>query len=151
MIDIHTEIEIGAPPEVVWRVLTDFKAFPDWNPFVTSVSGEPEEGARLRITVKVPDGPVVKFKPTVLRAERARELRWIGRLAVPGFFSGEHFMKLEPAEGGRATRFVHGEHIEGLLLPFMGGTLRKSRRGYDLMNEALKARAEALAKEGAKV
>jgi hypothetical protein len=151
MRDIHTEIEINAPPEAVWRVLTDFKSFPDWNPFVTSVSGEPREGARLKISVQVPDGPSMKFTPVVLRAEAPRELRWIGRLAVPGLFSGEHFMQIEPAGGGRATRFVHGEHFLGLLIPFLGGVLRKSFRGYGLMNEALKARAEASLREAAKV
>jgi uncharacterized membrane protein len=34
MKEIHTEIEINAPAEKVWRVLTDFAAYPEWNPFV---------------------------------------------------------------------------------------------------------------------
>ena len=143
MRELHTEIEIDAPPERVWQVLTDFAAYPEWNPFVTSVRGDGElkEGARLEIVVRVPDGPTMTFKPRVLKVEPARELRWLGTLPLPGLFNGEHIFRLEAAGGGGA-RFLHGEHFSGLLIPFMGGVLRKTERGYRLMNEALKARVE---------
>lgn len=145
MREIHTEIEIGAAPAEVWRVLTDFGAYPEWNPFVKSVSGEPREGARLEIFVQVPEGPGMKFKPKVLRADPGRELRWVGTLPVPGLFNGEHFFRLEPSGAGR-TRFHHGERFSGLMIPFMGGIIRKTHRGYLLMNEALRARVEGAAR-----
>jgi uncharacterized membrane protein len=34
------EVEIAAPPEVVWDVLTGFEQWPDWNPDVKSMSFE---------------------------------------------------------------------------------------------------------------
>jgi len=148
MREIHTEIEIDAAPEEVWRVLTDFAAYPSWNPFVRSVSGELREGARLEIFVQIPEGRGMKFTPKVLRVEPARELRWIGSLPVPGLFNGEHIFRLEPAGPGRA-RFLHGERFTGLLIPFMGSILKKTRRGYLLMNEALKARVEGAARRTA--
>ena len=126
-------------------MLTDFGAYPEWNPFVKRVEGELRVGARLEIFVQVPEGSGMKFKPEVLRVESAHELRWIGSLPVPGLFNGEHIFRLEPAGGGR-TRFLHGERFTGLLIPFMGGTLLKVGRGYGLMNEALKARVEGVAK-----
>lgn len=143
MRELHTEIGIDAPPGRVWRVLTDFAAYPEWNPFVTSVreSGELKEGARLEIVVRVPEGPTMTFKPRVLKAEPGRELRWLGTLPLPGLFSGEHIFRLEPAGAG-GSRFLHGERFGGLLIPFMGGVLRKTERGYRLMNEALKRRVE---------
>lgn len=145
MREIHTEILIAAAPAEVWRVLTDFDSYPEWNPFVKSVRGELRVGARLEIFVQVPEGRGMKFKPEVLRVEPSRELRWIGSLPVPGLFNGEHIFRLEPAgEGG--TRFLHGERLTGLLIPFIGGTLDKSARGYGMMNEALRARVEGRAK-----
>jgi hypothetical protein len=143
--EIQTEIHINASPGEVWRVLTDFGAYPEWNPFVKRVEGELRVGARLEIFVQVPGGRGMKFKPEVLRVEAARELRWIGSLAVPGLFNGEHIFRLEPAGAG-ATRFLHGERFTGLLIPFMGGTLAKVERGYGLMNDALRARVEGGAK-----
>lgn len=35
-----------------WAVLTDFAAYPEWKPFITSISGELEVGALLEITIK---------------------------------------------------------------------------------------------------
>jgi uncharacterized protein YndB with AHSA1/START domain len=41
---IKTEIVINASKEKVWHVLTDFKRYPQWNPFITSVEGELVKG-----------------------------------------------------------------------------------------------------------
>ena len=144
MREIHTEIEIAAPPERVWQVLTDIGSYAQWNPFVTRASGELRVGGRLEIFVQIPDGSGMKFTPTVLKVEPARELRWLGTLPLPGLVNGEHIFRLEPAGPGR-TRFLHGERFTGLLVPVLGllGILRKTERGYVLMNEALKARVEA--------
>jgi len=37
MLELRTDIEIDAPVERVWEVLTDFDRFPDWNPFIRKV------------------------------------------------------------------------------------------------------------------
>lgn len=141
MREIRTEIEIDATPAEVWRVLTDFDAYPSWNPFVKYVRGEPRVGGRLEIFVQVPEGRGMKFTPVVLAYDAPRELRWVGTLPVPGLFRGEHIFKLEPVGAGR-TRFLHGEDFGGLMIPFMGSLLEQTHRGYLLMNEALKRRVE---------
>ena len=42
MKELRSEIEIEAPTERVWGVLTDFAAYPEWNPFIRRVSGRAE-------------------------------------------------------------------------------------------------------------
>ncbi|GAT70165.1 cyclase/dehydrase [Planomonospora sphaerica] len=139
---VRTEIEIAVSPERVWRVLTDFAAYPEWNPFIVSAEGEPRAGATLTNRLSN-NGGTMTFSPTVLAAVPARELRWIGRFVMPGVVDGEHYFVIEDLGGGR-TRLVHGETFTGALVPFAGGAL-DVEGGFAAMNAALKARAEQAA------
>ena len=139
--ELQREIEIDAPPERVWSVVTDFAAYPEWNPFIRSIAGEAREGARLQVRLQPPGGRGMTFKPRVLVVEPDRELRWLGRLLLPGIFDGEHRLGVEPLDAGR-SRFVQSERFSGLLVPFVKGALRKTVAGFEEMNSALKARVE---------
>ena len=139
---LSSEIEIDAPPERVWRFLTDFAAYPEWNPFIQRIAGPLEQGARLEVRIAPPDGRAMTFKPEVQKVEEGRELRWLGRFLLPGLFDGEHSLRIEALPDGR-SRFVQSERFSGLLVGLFGGTLDKTERGFGQMNEALKRRAEA--------
>lgn len=139
--ELESSIEIDATPERVWEILTDFPAYPGWNPFIRSVVGEAVPGAELRIRIQPPGGRGMSFKPTVLAAEPGRELRWLGRFLLPGVLDGEHSLRIEPIADGR-VRFVQAERFDGLLVRFFGKTLEGTQRGFEEMNEALKRRAE---------
>jgi len=142
MLTLRTEIHIAAGPSRVWDVLTDFAAFPRWNPFIRRIDGALAARARLSVRIQPPGGRAMTFRPTVLRVEPERYLSWRGRTLVPGLFDGEHFFALEPA-GPDHVRFVHGEVFRGLLVPLLATTLRTTtRQGFEQMNAALKARAE---------
>jgi hypothetical protein len=90
------EVGIDAPPERVWAVVTDFAAYPEWNPFIRRISGELHEGAKLEVRIEPPGARAMTFKSTVRAVEANRELRWLGRLLVPGIFDGEHSLRIEP-------------------------------------------------------
>jgi hypothetical protein len=142
--EIHTEIEINASAEKVWRVLTDFAAYSEWNPFVRRMEGEVSVGARLHVTIQPSGSKGMSFRPTVLVAEPNGELRWLGHFWLPGLFDGEHSFSIEPLGEGR-VRFVQRERFGGLLLPFLSKMLDgDTRRGFEEMNRALKLRAEAV-------
>jgi hypothetical protein len=141
MRELHREIEIDGPPERVWAVLTDFAAYPEWNPFIRRISGELRESAKLEVRIEPPGGRAMTFKPTVRAVEANRELRWLGRLLLPGVFDGEHSLRIEPLEGGR-SRFVQSERFSGLLVGLVKGALAKTEAGFERMNTALKARVE---------
>ena len=111
---IDTQIEINAPAEKVWRVLTEFAAYPEWNPFVRRVEGEVRVGARLHVSIQPSGGMGMSFRPTVLVANPNRELRWLGHLWVPGVFDGEHSFTIEPLGEG-SVRFIQRERFGGLL------------------------------------
>jgi hypothetical protein len=140
--ELHSTIEITAPAERVWAVLTDFGSYPEWNPFIPSIEGDVREGAGLKVRIAPPGGRAMTFKPTVTGLEPGRSLRWLGRLLVPGLLDGQHSFRIDSLGEGR-TRFTQSERFSGLLVRFIGKTLARTEQGFAEMNEALKRRAEA--------
>lgn len=140
---LHTETEIDAPPERVWNILTDFAAYPDWNPFIPQITGPITVGESLDVKLQPPGGRAMTMKPNIRAVSPQRELRWLGRLIAPGIFDGEHSFRIEPLAPNR-VRFVQEEHFTGVLssviMRFIGDS---TRRGFEAMNQALKLRAEA--------
>ena len=138
---IERSVEIDAPAERVWDVLVDFAHYPEWNPLITSVDGRPLPGTRLHIRVHAPNGPEVGLSPRVRVARPDHELRWVGRLFLPGLFEGEHSFVLEPT-GPTSCRLVQSETFRGALVRVVGRELDEMADGFDRMNRALKDRAE---------
>jgi hypothetical protein len=145
---LRTEIEIQAPAERVWGVLTDFAAYPQWNPFIPRIEGAQTVGSRLNVRLQPPGGRGMTFRPTVRTVVPERELRWLGQLVVPGVFDGEHGFRIEPL-GPDRVRFVQEERFTGLLAPLILRFIeRGTRQGFEAMNRALKLRAEQPASPG---
>jgi hypothetical protein len=140
--ELRHEIEIDAPADAVWQVVSDTDRYSEWNPFIRRLRGDLREGATLEVEIAPPGGRSMTFEPTVLAATPERELRWLGRVLVPGLFDGEHRFQLEPLPGGR-TRFTQSERFSGLLVRLLGRALARTGVGFEQMNEALKAEVEA--------
>ncbi len=77
------------------------------------------------------------FKPLILKYEKNKEFRWIGKLLFKGIFDGEHYFKIVGNSNGTTT-FIHGEKFSGLLVSLFSKTLDKTKSGFELMNESLK-------------
>ena len=138
---IETSIEIEASPKKVWSLLIDFAGMTTWNPFIQSISGTLAPDSKLAVHIVPPGKSGMRFKPTVLAVESERELRWLGRLLLPGIIDGEHYFLLEPV-GLERTRLTHGEKFSGILVGAFGGTLSATKDGFTATNVALKQRAE---------
>lgn len=142
MFELNTRITIEADAARVWSILTDFAAYPAWNPFITRISGSASVGSRLEVLIQPAGGKAMTFRPTVLVADENCELRWLGRLLVPGLFDGEHRFRIE-AQGAGRVLFHQDETFRGLLVPLFRNSLDTgTRQGFESMNAALKARAE---------
>lgn len=140
-IDLRSEVEINAPPEHVFRVLTDFSRYHEWNPFIPSISGKLALGEQLALELSLPEGKTYELKPRVIGLSEGRELRWRGSYLLPSMLEAEHYFLLSPLDE-RLTRFAQGQKLSGFLLRFAGGGLNLALRGFAYMNQALKKRAE---------
>lgn len=142
MDEIITTIEIDAPPRAVWEVLTDFDSYDEWNPTI-EITGSPTEGERLEVVLSLPDRKPQPFRPKLLVVDESSELRWQGRLFVPGLYDGEHRFVLEPLDDGERTRLTHAETFRGVLVGFINRRIGDDiETGFERANEALKSRVE---------
>ena len=92
------EIEIEAPPEIAWDVLTAIDRWPTWNPAVRSVTVEEglAEGSRFRWKA----GPGT-IRSTIRDVEKPRRIAWTG--TVFGI-KAVHVHTFEPRDGGTLVR-----------------------------------------------
>ncbi|UYN94402.1 MAG: SRPBCC domain-containing protein [Enhydrobacter sp.] len=149
MFDVVTQIEIDAPPETAWSVLTDFAAVPTWNDFIRQIRGEVREGAWLEVTARLKGAPPMNFRPKVRVVRPSQEFRWRGHLVVPTLFSGEHYFLFE-RNGSGGTLLTHGEHFEGLLARLLRPRLvPRVEASFDAFNRDFKARVESAQRAGA--
>src|SRR5207247_8663123 len=105
MLELRTDIEIDAPVERVWEVLTDFDRFPDWNPFIRRIHGKAQVGSRLDVFLGASGTRGMRFRPTVTKLVPNRELRWLGRVGLRRLSAGEPISQTEPL-GATCPRFM---------------------------------------------
>lgn len=140
--EIKTQVIIKAEPARVWDILTDFAAYPGWNPFITSLEGNVSVGNTIRVKLCQPGGMAMTMKPKVLVVAKNKAFRWIGRLGFPGLFDGEHSFEILDHGNGSLT-FIQRETFRGILVPLFSKMLdHKTIKGFEQMNEALRIRAE---------
>lgn len=142
--EIRTEIIINATPDKVWAILTDFKNYPQWNPFIKSIEGQADVGNKITARIEPPNAKGMTFKPKVLVFATNKELRWLGHFLFAGLFDGEHKFELID-NGDGTTTFVQSEKFKGILTPFFKKMLdNNTKKGFEAMNQKLKELAEQI-------
>lgn len=140
--EIKTEILIMASPAKVWSILTNFEQYPNWNPFIKSLTGEVAVGNKIKARIEPPGAKGMTFKPRVLAFDTHKEFRWLGHLLFPGLFDGEHKFELID-NGDGSTTFRQSEKFKGILVPLFKKMLDvNTLDGFNQMNQALKTLAE---------
>jgi hypothetical protein len=141
MKELRTEIEIQASPDKVWETLINLDKYPDWNPFIHHAIGKAKVGEKVDITFRSGSKDMT-LHCTVVKVEPNRELCWKYHVILPGLWSGEHSFTIEPI-GANQIRFIDKEVFTGLLIPLQAKDIdTNSRRDFEAMDKALKARVE---------
>ena len=141
VVEFRTSVDIAAPPEVVWAVMSDVEHWHEWTQSVRSirlVGGEPiRVGTRARI--KQPRFPPAIWKVTAL--EPGHSFTW--ESGAPGVrVYANH--SVEPVAGGaRVALVLYYQGFAGRLLARMTRDITNRYLTYEA--EGLKRRSEAIA------
>lgn len=139
---VEDRVGIQAPAEVIWEIVHDLPAWAEWNPTYTAAAGNIRIGEILTLTLALPGEPAQEIRPKVLEWVPNEQLHWQLTM-MGGLIKTLRYIEIEPL-GPENAIVDNGELFSGLMGPSLGKRVgRTVRRGFQAMNEALKARAEA--------
>ena len=140
---IKTSITINASAQRVWDILVDLESYSQWNPFILRAQGTIALGQRLVCEPKLPGGRQYTFTPTITRCVPGTEFACTGDVIHSAIAAGEHIFRIREIAANK-VELIHEEVFTGLLAPLvMYFAKDQTTRGFILMNEALKKKAEA--------
>jgi len=138
-------VEIDAPRELVWAVLTDYEKYPEWNPYTVKVETTLELGT-----------PIVLYLPDPAKpGETFRNVEWLSVIDAPHHLQyntgteipGIHAIRdqwVEDLGDGRSayrTTDVFTGEIAQLVFDTQGEWVRN---GFNAVARTLKARVEQI-------
>jgi hypothetical protein len=133
-----THIDIQAPVEKIWRILTDLPRWAQWNSTIDRTVGNVELGAKVTVFVKQTPGRAFPVRVTELDAPR--RMVWAGGMPL-GLFKGTRVFELAAA-GTAATVFSMREDYTGPLAGLIGKSIPDLQPAFDEFAQCLKREAE---------
>jgi hypothetical protein len=138
---IATEVALQAPPDAIWKILTDFAAYPEWNRFLKAVRGQPAPDAAIEVDLQYYGLSVQKKTGVVTGFMVPKYFSWVWNHKFGAWFiSSEHVFRLKEKEDGRTIFFQEVYHT-GLGLKFRRRDVEHYLRlSLDKLNDDLKHR-----------
>lgn len=113
---VSVAVEVDAPPEAVWAVVSNPRNLPHWDRHIVAVEGRPEDELGRDVAYTI----VMRFMAMHARV-RAKVLEWSpplrSRIRLSGLLDATVDTKVSPLPGGR-SRLEH--HVD---YRFKGGAL----------------------------
>lgn len=132
---LQSDVDVKASASRVWDILTHLDRYEEWNPFITEARGTLRRGEFVDLTISPPDLLPYPLHSKVLEAEA------VSRIVIRCDRTTDHSLVLEPTATGvhlvQIQRYQH--HQTHALKGTIGSRIQL---GLDMMNAALKARAE---------
>ena len=132
--ETEVAIDIRAPVETIWSLLTSAANYPSWNSTVLSIAGEIALGSKIALRSTL--DPKRTFKLTVREFQPPLRLVW-------GDAMGRRSYVLTPKGEGIVTFTMH-EKIGGPLFPLFARMIPSFDESFDQFAADLKKKAESL-------
>ncbi len=138
MTEYGTTVTIAAPPERVWEILTDAKAFARWNSTIVSLDGTIAEGETIALVSTV--NPKRTFKLAVSEVDAPNSMVWSDGMPL-GLFSGRRSFTVRATTDGD-TEFSMREVYSGLLAGLITKTIPDMTESFEAFAADLRTEAE---------
>jgi len=137
----HTELEIPATKETIWKVLTDLESYQKWNPFTLKIETNWELGKPVILTVQMKkDKNPIKQKEYLRLFKPYDAMTWGINWGI--FLKAERIQQLTSVSANRTIYYTE-DVITGLLAPVVHLLYGKSvQKGFEEVGLSLKKHIE---------
>jgi hypothetical protein len=140
---IDATVEIDAPASVVWEVITDLSAYPQWNPFVIECRSTLKPGDAIDMQVKLMAKPQ-KQREWMKQHVPGKLLAYAMKPVPLGALSSDRSHEVEAIDPER-TRYRSHFELRGWLMPLTRAMLgARLEAGFAGMTQGIRQRAESL-------
>jgi hypothetical protein len=140
---VRAEVEIDAPIERVWKILTDTDGYDAWNPFTPQVETTLRIGDPIHLRVRLVGTRLVRRTEFVTRNE-PHTLGWEMKMGARFLLYAERIQVLT-AIGENRTHYMTEDCFTGWLRPLVLALFGKAmKRGFLDCGLGLKKAAESL-------
>ncbi|MEA2179464.1 MAG: hypothetical protein QOG77_2761 [Solirubrobacteraceae bacterium] len=129
---------ISARPDAIWAVLTDARAYADWDSGVVRVEGTIAPREKIKVVSEA--NAKRAFPVQVTEFVPGERMVWSGGMPL-GLFKGVRTFRLAPEDG--ATRFTMREEYTGPMLPLIWRSMPDLGPSFEQFARGLKSRAES--------
>lgn len=143
LMEIESEIEIAAPADKVWHVITSIENWSDFNTAINASTGVAKLGSKHLVTMRGENpgevGP--QYAPEIISFEGGKTFRWRAVMGAGIIFTNDKVFELQATQTG--TLLKHKEVFNGMMLPLMKSFMQEGVPPIlDEMNKAFKTEAE---------
>lgn len=142
MIELYDQIDIYAPKETIWEIVTDFESYPEWNPSLDSVSGKFALGETITFTLQQNNQQTMSSSMTINEIIPYERFTLQGKFIFSPLLKYRFIVSLEPIQHNK-TSLTQAILFSGLLVKLLGKTYDTHQTSLlQNMNKRLKTLAE---------
>lgn len=144
--EVQDSLIINASKKKVFEALTQWNTYPEWNPYITKIEGDPKVGQEIKVFFSIGFGPALPLKCIVENLDAQKTvLSWEYQAVLPWVYTARHSFSIEEINSDQC-QIVQIEKMQGLLgnrLQLIYHNILKRR--FQAMHEALRAQVEQTA------
>ena len=140
---IDKTVDIDAPASIVWEVITDLAAYPQWNPFCVECQSTLKPGDPIDMRVKLAGRPQ-KQREWMKEHIPGKRLAYAMKPVPAGALNSGRSHEVKSI-GHDRTRYQSHFELRGWMMPLVRGLLgRRLQHGFAGMTAGIQQRAEQL-------